>query len=431
MDPRLLIFDDCRGRFGPLLDLRAVFEWRTGAVATITRVERVLTRPVSALWVRPALAETIAERRGVPVNQPPSEGDWLIVNGRWLGLHAIDQLRSLPRGHMLLQHDGQLIAAHLPHDRVNAVIAGDFDAPSSVTAIRLPAPAAANPLHPPGDGHGAGLALIERPWHILDQLPMALLGDLNAIDHPPRNPTAVSPQLAIIGGHPVKIAADARIMPMVVINAEAGPVVIDRGATINSFALLTGPCYVGVGSTVNAHADIRPNTVIGPACKIGGEVSCSIIHGYTNKGHLGYLGHALVASWVNFGAGSTVSNLKNTYGSIRVQLDKDGPTEDTGRTFLGPIIGDYTLTAIGSRILTGSVIGTGTMLAVSGFAPKHTERFSFHTDEGVERYDIEKFIDMARRMTTRRGRGIRQSEEEILRAVHAMPERKSVPGRVG
>src|SRR5690606_29763654 len=106
-----------------------------------------------------------------------------------------------------------------------------------------------------------------------------------------------------------------------------------------------------------------------PTCRIGGEVSHSIFQSFSNKTHGGYLGHALVGEWVNLGAATNASNLKNTYGSVRMQLAARGPREDTGLLQLGPILGDYVRTAIGTRIPTGAVIGTGCMISLSGFAP--------------------------------------------------------------
>jgi len=438
MASRLFIFDDNRGHFGPLTDLRAVFEMRTGAVTTMRRIECVLAMNAAALHTPPRLACTTALRHELPQNTPLGAGDWLLVNARWLGIHHAEDVRALPCGHALLQHDGQLVAAHLPHDKAQHLIEAGFQPLPGIPSTRLPA----TPPDPfaTGDGHGAHLTLITRPWHILDQLEATLAFDLLASEIPLADRAALPANVAVTGNHPFKLAADAKLAPMVVINVENGPVVIDSGAAVHSFAVITGPCYVGKNSTINAHADIRPNVAIGPSCKIGGEVSFSIVHGYTNKAHLGYLGHSLVGAWCNFGAATTVSNLKNTYGSIRVELGGEsgsgsgsgsdtgaGKAEDTGRTFLGPVIGDFTLTAIGSRILTGSTLGTGTMLALSGFAPKHTDRFSFLTDDAAQRYDIEKFIDMARRMTTRRCCGLKQVEEDLLRALHAAPRSVDAP----
>src|SRR5690606_34700880 len=154
-----------------------------------------------------------------------------------------------------------------------------------------------------------------------------------------------------------------------------------------------------------------------PMCKVGGEISHSVLFGHTNKAHAGYLGHALVGEWVNLGAQTNVSNLKNTYGPIAVQVERDQPAENTGRMYLGPVIGDYVRTAIGTRILTGSVVGTGAMLALSGFAPKFVERFAFLTDKGPEHYEIDKFIETANRMMSRRDMALSAAEEARLRTL--------------
>ena len=147
------------------------------------------------------------------------------------------------------------------------------------------------------------------------------------------------------------------------------------------------------------------NTSIGEHCLVARqEISHSIIQGYSNKAHTGYLGNSLVGQWVNLGADTNVSNLKNTYGPVRVQLSADTPPENTGQSKQGPIIGDFVRTAIGSRLPTGSCYSTGTMLALSGVAPKFTPRFSFLTDDGPpdEKYDIDKFLAAARTVMARR-----------------------------
>ncbi len=442
MPPRLFIFDDGRGQFGPLTDLRAIFEQRTGALTTLRRIERVLGRRTSALHVPTRLAAVVSHRFTGPVNAPLDAGDWLMINGRWLGLIAAERVAALPCGHMLLQHDGRLIAAHLPHDKAQHVVDDGFEAVPGVQTHRLPAPPG-DPFDPNhSDARAAALPLIDRPWHILSQLEANLRSDLDHNDIITRDPRVLPesresdgkhaaarqryPHVSVIGEHPFKAAPDAKLHAMIAVNTEKGAVVIDSEAEIHPFVMLTGPCYVGKKSVVQPHSAIRPNAVIGPYCKVGGEISYSILQGLTNKAHLGYLGHSIVGEWCNFGGDTNVSNLKNTYGSIRVQMTsaagggagRDAPAEDTGRTFLGPIVGDFTLTAIGTRILSGSCIGTGTMLALSTFSPKFTEAFSFLTDEGCQRYDMEKFLDMARRMTSRRGCTLKPVEEELLRAVH-------------
>ena len=196
---------------------------------------------------------------------------------------------------------------------------------------------------------------------------------------------------------------------------------VDSRALIGAMSVLEGPCYIGPHSQVSCHAHIRPYTVIGPVCKAAGEISHSIIHGHTNKGHHGYLGHSLVGEWVNLGAATNVSNLKNTYSPVRMQLAADTAPEDTGRQYQGPLIGDYTRTAIGTRLLTGTCVGTGTMIARSGYPPGFIDRFSFITDASTQHYDIDKFIVTAKKMMARRDCRMSESLENRLRSL-AQPQ---------
>ena len=416
MDPALLIFDDGRGRFGPMCDLRAVFELRTGATTTLQRIERVLGTKVRALWTRREHAAIVDSRHEVKVNELPDAPSYLAVNGRWLGVVAAEEVKALEPGEYLVQHDGQLIAAHLAGESCHVLISSGFSVPSGATKRKLPEPGEFDADDQSREaGPGTDLDLIVRPWHILDQRETTLRVDLAAINLP--DGRFKHPGVSVIGDQAFKVAPDARICPNLVVDTSKGQVVVDHHADIRPFTLLSGPCYVGEHSVVNPHSDIRPRSVIGPRCKVGGEVSMSIFHSHSNKAHAGYLGHALVGQWVNLGGDTNVSNLKNTYGPVRVQLDRKSKPEDSGRTFLGPIIGDYTLTAIGSRILSGSCISTATMLAMSGFAPKFTEAFSFLTDDGASRYEFDKFIDLARRMMTRRGARLVLAEEDLLREI--------------
>ena len=172
----------------------------------------------------------------------------------------------------------------------------------------------------------------------------------------------------------VWLGRDVSLAPGCVLDASKGPVAIDDDATIGANAVLQGPCYIGPGSTIAPLAMIRAGTSIGPVCKVGGEVSVSIFLGYSNKSHDGFMGQTYVGKWANLGAGTTTSNLKNTYGPITLKRgSKEIPTD---RRFLGALIGDHTRTAILTRLMAGTYLGFCTMLAGSGIAPRfHAELF--------------------------------------------------------
>jgi hypothetical protein len=165
------------------------------------------------------------------------------------------------------------------------------------------------------------------------------------------------------------------------------------------------------------HTVLRSTTVVGPMCKVGGEVKASILTGYTNKAHLGYLGNAILGAWCNLGADTNVSNLKNTYGPVRMQLDAQHEAEDTGRTFQGPILGDFVRTAIGTRLVTGSCIGTGCSIVMSSMAPKFAEPMGFYTDKGRQPYDLDAFFATADAMMKRRQKQLNQADRALIRSL--------------
>jgi len=158
----------------------------------------------------------------------------------------------------------------------------------------------------------------------------------------------------------VFLAEGVDLAPTTVLHAEDGPIVLDRGVRVMDLAYLQGPLYVGPKSRIIERASVKEFTCIGHTCKIGGEIEVAVIEAYTNKQHHGFLGHAYVGSWVNMGAGTSNSDLKNTYGIVRI--DHRGKRLDTGMQFLGCIMGDYTKTAINTSIFTGKIIGVSSML---------------------------------------------------------------------
>jgi len=397
--PLFIIYDDERGRFGPMTGLRAVFEVRNGVQPNLNRIEARIGRPAGALVASTRLAPLIAKRSpGKQVN-PDVAGveSCLLVNGRWPGVHFTDPVNQLEQGHAIVQADGQVVAACLTGNEAHRFLGeGGFSLSDTTRTVRV-----------------QHRALMDRPWHILDDLTDVLIADLMAFNDPPIG-RGDREGVTIMGDHPVRIAPGVTIRPPVVFNAEHGPVVVGLDAVINPFVVLQGPCYVGPATELASHASIRRGTVLGEHCKIGGEVSASLIDSYTNKAHPGFLGHSLVGSWSNLGAGTECSNLKNTYGNVRVQLDEAAAPEDTRRMFQGAIIGDYVRTAIGTRLPTGAVIHTGCMLATSGWAPKFAAPFGFYTDQGCQAYDRNKLIATIKTMKARRGMELENAEETLI-----------------
>lgn len=178
-------------------------------------------------------------------------------------------------------------------------------------------------------------------------------------------------RVAVMGDHSVWAHPSVTLDPWVVLDARLGPIILHEGVTIRSHARVEGPVVMGPHSQV-LHGQLR-HSCLGPHCKVGGEVSHSVMLGWSNKAHDGFMGHSVVGQWVNMGAGSVTSNLKHTYGSIRMA----GPTQptETGMMFLGSMIGDFVKLGIGTQLTTGGVIGTGSVLASGAVAPPYVPPF--------------------------------------------------------
>jgi UDP-N-acetylglucosamine diphosphorylase/glucosamine-1-phosphate N-acetyltransferase len=250
---------------------------------------------------------------------------------------------------------------------------------------------------------------IESPWHILDHLPDLLTFDL---EH--AQTLDGEYDVASYGDHRIDVHPSALILPGAILDASMGAIRIEEGAVIRPNAVLCGPCWIGKNSTIIDGALIKANTSIGPWCKVGGEVGGTIFQACSNKSHDGHLGDSVIGEWVNFGAGTTNSNLLNTYGDIIV-TDLEGKRHRTNRNFVGCFVGDHVKFAIETKIMTGIIIGTGAMVASSTTIPSPTKRFAWITDEGERTYNIDKFIDVAKTVMKRRERYLDDATEVILR----------------
>jgi len=206
-------------------------------------------------------------------------------------------------------------------------------------------------------------------------------------------------------------SSGADIEPGVVFDVRHGVIVIDHGAEVRSGTRLEGPCYVGAGARVLG-GFIR-TSILGPRSVVRGEVSSTIFHGYANKGHDGFVGHSVIGRWVNLGAGTTTSNLKNTYGTVRLSIA--GTVVDTGRQFLGSLIGDHAKTAIGTMLPTGTVIGAGANVFGEGLT-KYVPPFAWGAS-GVEQLTEEGFLRIAERVMPRRDVAVTDERRASLIAI--------------
>jgi len=218
----------------------------------------------------------------------------------------------------------------------------------------------------------------------------------------------------------IYIAPQAAVHPMVVIDAEKGPVYIDKGAQIQPFSRIEGPCYIGQESILLG-AKCRAGNTIGPFCRIGGEVEASVIQGYSNKYHDGFIGHSYIGEWVNLGALTTNSDLKNDYSAVTVIVEGEKPI-NTGSSKIGSFIGDHTKTSIGTLLNTGSYVGAMAVIMATGKPlPKSIPSFAWFVEGVVTKgFGRTSLYQTARTAMSRRGREWTQAEQAMWDAVFQM-----------
>ena len=216
----------------------------------------------------------------------------------------------------------------------------------------------------------------------------------------------------------VHLGKDVTVAENVVFDAADGPVVVEDGVSIQPFSYVAGPVRLGKGSRIIDHASIKHGASVGHTCKVGGEVEAVVIEPYSNKQHHGFLGHSWVGSWVNLGAGTSNSDLKNTYGPI--SLDVDGQTVPTGRLFVGAVIGDYSKTAINTSILTGKTIGVASF--VYGVVSTNVASFTNYARSfgQVTEVDVAVALKTQQRAARRRKVDVGDMERRLFRDLFAL-----------
>ena len=228
----------------------------------------------------------------------------------------------------------------------------------------------------------------------------AILLDLNYI----KNDTNY-----IASGENTYVDKTAKIQQFVFLNGNDGPIVIDKGSVIRPFSIIDGPCYIGKDCLIDS-AKIRSGTTIKHRCKIGGEVESSVFESFSNKHHEGFIGHSYIGQWVNIGAMTTTSDLKNNYGSIRVKVeDKE---IDTGLIKFGSVICDYSKLGIGMMLNTGTIISHGCNLFLDGHPlPKYIPPFRWGSKDT---YEMNRFLTDLDTMMKRRNQSLSEAQRQHL-----------------
>jgi UDP-N-acetylglucosamine diphosphorylase / glucose-1-phosphate thymidylyltransferase / UDP-N-acetylgalactosamine diphosphorylase / glucosamine-1-phosphate N-acetyltransferase / galactosamine-1-phosphate N-acetyltransferase len=267
-------------------------------------------------------------------------------------------------------------------------------------------------LRPTGEGDGSNRLegdLLERVWELIPRNPARIRDDIDALHPSPAEPDLPAGAFRL-GDHPLIVGEGARIEPGTVLDTSGGPIWLDSGSTVRAFSRLAGPAYIGTGSIVLGGSVEAVS--VGPVCRVRGELAESVCVGYVNKQHDGHMGHAYLGRWVNLGAETTNSDLKNNYGSIRIWTPEGDV--DTGEIKMGSLIGDHVKTGIGLLLNTGTVIGAGSNLYGAAMPPKFVPPFSWGTGEDLVEFRLDKFLEVAERAMSRRDIHLSPAQREQL-----------------
>ncbi len=421
--PLYLVEDERVEDLRPLVDLRAAHRLMIGAFRTWDRAHTAARRAPDGVIVRAALVAREREITDVLVTSDirslPREGAPRIVllSGRAVLLEPLDAFLHVQEDAALWAGDEPVALAIAP-DRARDLAAPHTDDPwrAPVREETWRALAASLPRHE------TRAEVVRYPWDVLSATYRVLASDLGALDERGAHRGEVHRTAVVENARDVTIMDGARIDPFVVLDGRDGPILIGAGAVIRSHVRITGPAIIGRQTHI-VHGVMHSGTVAGANCRLGGEIAECVFLGFSNKSHEGFLGNSVVGPWVNLGALTTTSNLKNTYGPIKMAVGER--RVNSGLTKLGSIIGDHTKTAIGTLLGTGTVLGVASNVFGGGqLAASRVPAFVWGTGPGAGEYAVDRALSTARTVMGRRSIEMTPAEEALVSAVFARTARE-------
>lgn len=402
----IIVFDDpiISNNFKPLTYTRAAFELPVGPDTILDRLLNALKPDEAILLVPNYLKEVVEERHpNLTVNPPAVNEDAILVNGFFNPSFKafLKKVASENKWFVIFDKD-VAAAARLSEPHLSRMLQAVKERKPYTKTLADAAPSS----------EASNILSATYPWQLLD-----LIGDaLKERVEEAGVKEATSSNINVIGGREgLRFGEGVTVEGFVTLDTRSGPIILDEGCVIESFTRISGPTYIGRRSIIKPSSIIE-GSIIGEVCKIGGEVSNSIILSYTNKVHLGYIGHSIVGEWVNLGAGTCNSDLKNTYGNVKVNVE--GVAVDTGRVKVGCFIGDGVKSSIGTQISTGRKIGVYSH--VGGFIAQDIPPFTFcpkGVSRGAEPIMLEEVLKVQRRVMSRRGKSPTEAYEKMIKAI--------------
>ena len=403
----IVIFEDYKCRnFSPLSLTRPVFMLKSGFFPLFRRV--IMSEPRAMMFIsRDYLSDYTEEKTGLKVFKTDGDefdGGVLFLNGRVIDLELPREMEI--EGNVVGIKDGNVAFIGVKDRKLVRNFSGNFFFDEMYMEKILD-------FKDFNVIEVKNLRMADYIWEIIEINKNVITEDFNRLEAD-KNPNGkIGESVHIIQKYGIYVGKSARIYPGVVIDSEDGPVYIDDGVKIMPGSYIAGPCYIGSSSVIKPQSYIGGGTTVGEVCKVGGEVENSIIHAFSNKQHYGFLGDSYIGEWCNLGAGTCTSNLKNNYGSIKVSIDGNNRV-NTGLMFLGAMIGDHSKIGIGTMLNSGTVVGVMCNIfgggVISGFVPS----FSWGGRDGFTIYKIDRALETAVTVMSRRGKTMRAVEKAVL-----------------
>lgn len=388
--------DETASNFLPLTLTRPVDDLRMGIYTIREKWELALNSNKPSARIVPDYMQGVFSHGEISAASP-----CLWINSRFLPRkQVIEQIKTLPEGSCLVA------GAHTIAAKISGAASQKMHSSKTFSSSNLEK---INAEAPQNIAHFWDLTHLNAS-EIEHDIPFTQLKPIQGIE-------GKSKHVIFIGSESIYISDKATIKAGSIIDATNGPVVIMPEVTIEEGSILKGPVAICQGATVKSGARIYGGSTIGPVCKVCGEISSTIFHSYSNKAHDGYVGNSIFGQWVNLGAGTTTSNLKNDYGTVKITHWQSGDTMDTGTQFLGTIMADHSKTAIHTSLNTGTVCGVSSNIFLSGLTPKFIPSFSWMGPDGTQTYRFEKALEVMRVMMARRNILLSSGYERMMQHI--------------
>ncbi|RAP29822.1 hypothetical protein DID76_03795 [Candidatus Marinamargulisbacteria bacterium SCGC AG-414-C22] len=394
----------------PLTELRPACDLLVGTSSIYDKIHKEFNYGNITIHCRDYLKPTLKKSYpNISINNINTGAPCLFINGRLiLDSHTASIFSKIKeKNNYLFTYNNQVVATFLRGDLLNSMSELLKDQPNPTDIITLL-------RHNCITKELENIHLLSNLKDIIIKNPAIIEQDFKQANQLGIIKGTIKPYTAIYNENNVFINENTIIEDFVLIDASKGPVYIDDHVTIEANSRLEGPLYIGSHSKIYGGKVSRSS--IGTHCKIAGEISQSIFQGFSNKAHSGFIGHSYIGQWVNLGANTTTSNLKNNYSTIK--LVNQNQVIDTGELFIGAFIGDHVKTSINTTINTGSVIHMGSNIIHSPINYKEIPPFSWGPSATNEKYDLNKFIITAKNIMKRRHIELSKNNEELFQYLH-------------